>query len=162
MQCFIFFGILFEKKKKTRDGCRSYDWSHPVYPKRGHPGGTPEGTRDIIEQTPSSRRLAAVHRTARAVPQGALPRAKMRSSGRYARRDSGHYGANAVQPAFGGSPPDCRIELFESLHVNKKQVVPFGDDLLFGTAELTKSEPSSCSARAVSMSLSVMVSAPSL
>ena len=36
------------------------------------PGGifcTPEGTRDIIEQTPSSRRLAAVHRTGRAVPQ---------------------------------------------------------------------------------------------
>ena len=31
----------------------------------------------------------------------------MRPSGRYARRDSGHYGANAVQPAFGGSPPDC-------------------------------------------------------
>ena len=38
------------------------------------PGGifcTPEGPRDIIEQTPSSRRLAAVHRTGRAVPQGA-------------------------------------------------------------------------------------------
>ena len=31
----------------------------------------PERTRDIIEQTPSSRRLAAVHRTAWAVPQGA-------------------------------------------------------------------------------------------
>ena len=44
----------------------------------------------------------------------------------------------------------------------KKQVVPFGDDLLFGTAELTKSEPFSFSARAVSISLSVMVWAPSL
>ena len=63
---------------------------------------------------------AKVHRTGRAVPQGALPRAKMGSSGRYARRDSGHYGANAVQPAFGGSPPDCRIELFESLPAQSK------------------------------------------
>ena len=33
---------------------------------------------------------AKIHRSIRAVPQGALPRAKMRSSGRYARRDSGH------------------------------------------------------------------------
>ena len=31
---------------------------------------------------------AKIHRSIRAVPQGALPRAKMRSSGRYARRDS--------------------------------------------------------------------------
>ena len=40
--------------------------------KAGHPGGTPEGTRDTIEQIPSSRNLAAVHRTGRAVPQGAF------------------------------------------------------------------------------------------
>ena len=33
-------------------------------PKKRPSGGTPEGTRDIMEQTPSSRRLAAVHRTA--------------------------------------------------------------------------------------------------
>ena len=41
--------------------------------KAGHPGGTPGGTRNIKEQTPSSRRLAAVHRTGRAVPQGGFP-----------------------------------------------------------------------------------------
>ena len=31
---------------------------------------------------------------------------KHSASGQYARRDSGHYGANAVMPAFGDSPPD--------------------------------------------------------
>ena len=44
----------------------------------------------------------------------------MRSSGGYARRDSGHYGANAVQPAFGGSPPEypgCTAGGFPFIHL---------------------------------------------
>ena len=39
---------------------------------------------------------------------------------RYARRDSGHYGANAVQPAFGGSPPEypgCTAGGFPFIHI---------------------------------------------
>ena len=43
---------------------------------------------------------------------------------RYAVRDSGHYGANAVEPAFGGSPPDCRMEWFEALSMYRKNPHP--------------------------------------
>ena len=39
----------------------------------------------------------------------------------YAGRDSGHYGANAIEPAFGDSPPDCRMEWFESLLMYSKK-----------------------------------------
>lgn len=35
-----------------------------------YPGGTPEGTRDIMEQTPSCRRLATVRRTDRLYLRG--------------------------------------------------------------------------------------------
>ena len=43
---------------------------------------------------------------------------------RYAVRDSGHYGANAVEPAFGGSPPDCRMEWFEARSMYRKNPHP--------------------------------------
>ena len=55
----------------------------------------------------------------------------------HARRDSGRYRANAVQPAFGGSPPDCRIELFESLRVSKNRTSRMGCPV-FGTPEGTR------------------------
>lgn len=42
----------------------------------------------------------------------------------YAGRDSGHYGANAIEPAFGDSPPDCRMEWFESLSMYRKNPHP--------------------------------------
>ena len=39
---------------------------------------------------------------------------------RYAGRDSGHYGANAIEPAFGDSPPDwqgCTAGGFPFIHI---------------------------------------------
>ena len=57
---------------------------------------------------------------------------------RYAGRDSGHYGANAIEPAFGDSPPDCRIEWFESLLMYSKKIhIPDGM-WIFGTPEGTR------------------------
>ena len=56
----------------------------------------------------------------------------------YAGRDSGHYGANAIEPAFGDSPPDCRIEWFESLSMYSKKIhIPDGM-WIFGTPEGTR------------------------
>ena len=71
-----------------------------------------------------------------------------------------------------GSPPSSRrrqqstgllhlIVRVPSLHKNLTGY-PKWDNLLNGTAKLTKSEPNPASARAVSTSSSVMVSAPSL
>ena len=42
----------------------------------------------------------------------------------YAGRDSGHYGANAIGPAFGDSPTGCRMEWFESLSMYRKNPHP--------------------------------------
>ena len=57
---------------------------------------------------------------------------------RYAGRDSGHYGANAVEPAFGDSPPDCRIESFESLRRKQNPGSSVRKILDFGTPEGTR------------------------
>ena len=92
-----------------------------------------------MEQTPSSRRLAAVHRSIRAVPQGAFPRAKMRSSGRYARRGLGTLWSKR-RPAGVWQKSTGLLHLMVRVPPGtiKKQVVPFGDDLLFGTPEGTR------------------------
>jgi len=62
---------------------------------------------------------------------------------RYAGRDSEHYGANAVGPAFGDSPPDCRMESFESLRRKQnpgpsvRKVLDFGTGVLIGLSKKT-------------------------
>ena len=116
-------------------------------------GATPERT-DFIRIleciTAWSMRSCAAslrHRRTRR-PQMRLPGSISRTSRRKCRMAAVHRTA-----AFSFSSP---------FYWNPKTVYPPKGYTVFGTAELTKSEPSSCPVRAVSMSLSVMVSAPSL